>query len=49
MRIASWHRRNYERVVSQLLVKADDEVRYPSAGELNNLVCKTFFWLEREC
>ncbi len=28
-------------VVSQLLVKADDEVRYPSAGELNTL--KDFF------
>lgn len=28
-------------VVSQLLVKADDEVRYPSAGELNSL--KNFF------
>lgn len=28
-------------VVTQLLIKADDEVRYPSAGELNDL--KDFF------
>lgn len=28
-------------VVSQVLVKADDEIRYPSAGELNSL--KDFF------